>query len=266
MFYNVTFMNNLPQFSFRTDRYDFWPIYEALRKFYPIGIKKIHEKGIFYKYPGILALEKLIVENLHDQSNYQKRWKDKTDKWSGILNKKIIGTTYGQEPSFSAYIEIQKTESNNRVFEKKLHFAVSLLGPFYTIFAIDSTNLVEKDFKLSEKAVPRDSHYPAVHRTIISPYGEFAEIFEQLRGLIEEDFENYRFVPQRIHSSVIEGLYVRYGDDSFKRIYHGLFNQLFDFNSILVGDEYKYGFDQWYVDNPNMDNYWVVGPPTSSKK
>ena len=65
-------MNKNSKFSFRTDRYDFWPIYDALRKFYPIGIEN-HEGGIFYKYPGILALEKILVENVHDQSNYKKK-------------------------------------------------------------------------------------------------------------------------------------------------------------------------------------------------
>ncbi len=258
-------MNNHSNFSFRTDRYDFWPIYEALRKFYPIGIKN-QEGGIFYDYPGIIALGRLIAENVIEVSNYENRWKDRMDKWSAVIEKNIIGTTYGQEPSFSAYIEIEKTESDNSIFEKKLHFTVSLIGPFYTIFAVDSTILIEKDFKLSEKDAPRNRHYPVTHRTTISPYREYAEVFEKTRSLIEKDFQNYHFVPHYIHSSAIKGLYVPYRDDSFNRIYHGLFNQQFDFNSILVGDKYKYGFDQWYIDNPNMDDPWTVGPPLNWKK
>ena len=59
-------------FSFRTDRYDFWSIYEAIKKYYPIGISESLEES----FPGRKEKEKLIVENIHQPENYKSRWED----------------------------------------------------------------------------------------------------------------------------------------------------------------------------------------------
>ena len=243
-------------FTFRADRYNFWSIYEALKTYYPIGIEK-RVGGIYFEYPGITELERMVVDNIHAKGNYQSKWKQRIDDWSNELEQKIIGTTCGQEPSFSAYIELFHDEANDRIFEKRLHFAVSLLGPFYTLFATDLTTLVERDAD-SKKVSQR---YQQTHRNVISPYNGYSELFNSLRRLIERDFKEYKFVPFMIHSAVIKGLQVRYRDESMNRIYHGLFNQHFDFSSRIIGDQYEYGFDQWLIENPNMGENWTIGPP-----
>ena len=240
-------------FSYRTDRYDFWAVYETLKSYYPLGIER-HEGGIYFEYPGIKELERIVVDNIHEKDNYQSRWKQRVDKWSNELNQKIIGTTYGQEPSFSAYIELLNDAADDRIFEKRIHFAVSLLGPFYTIFAADLTTLVEQDTDLKKIS----QRYQQTHRNIISPYNEYSALFINLRRLIEKDFSGYKFVPFMIHSAVLNGLQVRYRDESLNRIYHGLFNQHFDFKSRIVGNQYEYGFDQWLIENPNWGNNWSL--------
>ncbi len=45
-------------FSYRTDRYNFWPIYEAIKTYYPLGIEK-REGGVFFEYSGISNLKRL---------------------------------------------------------------------------------------------------------------------------------------------------------------------------------------------------------------
>ena len=246
-------------FSFRTDRYNFWPIYQALKTYYPLGIER-REGGIYFKYPGIAELGKLVVENIHEKENYQSRWRDLTSKWSTELDHKIISTTYGQEPSFSAYVELQNEETSERIFEKRIHFAVSLIGPFYTLFATDLTTLIEPDPDIPVASQKYGRRYQQTHRSIISPYKEYSDLFVRLRSLIENDFENHKFVPYTMHSAVLNGLQVRYRDDRLNRVYHGLFNQHFDFSSTVVGDKYQYGFDQWLIENPNLSNDWTVNP------
>ena len=233
-------------FSYRTDRYNFWAVYEALKSYYPLGIER-REGGIYFEYSGIKELERIVVDNIHEKDNYQSRWKQRVDNWSNELEQKIIGTTYGQEPSFSAYIELSKDETKERIFEKRIHFAISLLGPFYTIFAADLTTLVERDADTKNNS----QQYQQTHRNIISPYKEYSDLFINLRALIERAFNGYKFVPFMIHSALLNGLQVRYRDESSNRIYHGLFNQHFDFSSRIVGDKYEYGFDQWVIENPN---------------
>jgi hypothetical protein len=53
-------------FSFNTDKHDFWPIYDAIKQFYPIGIQKNDDDGMYVSYPGIKLLETIIIDNIHN--------------------------------------------------------------------------------------------------------------------------------------------------------------------------------------------------------
>ncbi len=158
-------------------------------------------------------------------------------------------------------MELKKDEIEDRIFEKRLHIAVSLIGPFYTLFTNDITTLIERNSVLHKNEKQLDRFYQQVHRSIISPYGEHSKLFDKLRILIENDFKDYKFVPFVIHSAALDGLQVRYRDEYKNRIYHALFNQHFEFDTSIVGDQYKYGFDQWLIENPNMENYWEIKAP-----
>jgi hypothetical protein len=46
-------------FYFHYGQYDFWDIYECIKKYYPIGIPK-DESGMYLNYPGMKALEAVI--------------------------------------------------------------------------------------------------------------------------------------------------------------------------------------------------------------
>lgn len=60
-------------FSFNSDEYDFWPLYNSIKKYYPIGIKKNQQFDIYRKYEGIQKLEKLLVEKIGpENANYKK--------------------------------------------------------------------------------------------------------------------------------------------------------------------------------------------------
>lgn len=238
-----------PNFNFRADRFNLWPIYDAIKTFYPIGLQRF-EGSVYFDYPGIKKLEEIVVENIHHESNYQEKWVRVTEEWQNDLNVKIIGTTMGQSPSFSSYLELKNVVYENRIITEELHFTVSLVGPFYTVFGIDRTTLKEED-----------NFYQQTHRTIISPHAAYSQLFGKLIEKIEEAFKGYRFVPYSIHRMFINGLSVRYRDEERNRIYHALFNDWFDFNAPTVGDEYDYGKDHWLIENPNMDDQWIVYPP-----
>ena len=236
-------------FSFNPNRHNFWPIYEAVKAYYPIGLKGAYP-GIYYDYPGIKKLEALVIDNTHVRAHYRERWVKVKRKWQKELGKAIRETTYGQAPSFSGYVEVSRKKVDNCILSKELHVAVSFLGPFYTVFGLDNTVLIEED-----------RHYPQTNRVVISPTAGYDQYFSRLREAIEKDFSGHQFVPYFIHHRFIDGLRVRYRDDDENRVYHALFNENFAFSAPIVGDEYGYGMDQWLVDDPEEGGGWVVGPP-----
>jgi hypothetical protein len=59
-------------FTFNFHRYNLWPVYEAIAKYYPIGIPR--EKAIYSTYPGRKALEKIALASIHDTDTYEKVW------------------------------------------------------------------------------------------------------------------------------------------------------------------------------------------------
>lgn len=232
-------------FSFRTDRYDFWPVYDAIKKYYPLGVSKDYDS--YFEYPGLKMLEKLIVDTIHQPSQFKESWKKLCDDYSTSHKIKVIDSTYGIAPSFSAIMEWDAGKFGDRVVAKELHFAISLLGPFYTVFGLDNTSLQDNE-----------TPYRHSHRIIISPFHEHKAHFNQIREEIEQAFPGYKFVPYFIHSSYIKGLEVRYRDEKSNTIYNALFNDLCTFKSPAVGEQFTYGFDQWLIDNPDFTDYWTV--------
>ncbi|MEO1054593.1 MAG: hypothetical protein AAFX87_28435 [Bacteroidota bacterium] len=226
-------------FNFNLYTHDFWSIYDSIRKYYPIGIKR-GENGIYFDYPGIKALEKIVVERVHDQANYENNWVAFTEQCQDELKYPVKGTTYGQEPSYSAYVELSKFVSEEVDSSKELHFAVSFLGPFYTVIGMHKT------FVPTQRG---DKFLERVNRVVVSPLNEFEIPFIKMMKKIESRFNGYRYVPFFINQMFIDGLRVRYRDDEENRVYHALFNQLIDFEAMKEGDQYSFGTDIWQIDN-----------------
>jgi hypothetical protein len=235
-------------FYFNTDKFDFWKMYDDIKKYYPIGIRK-EEGSIFFFYPGLKELENIIVKNIHDENEFAK-WQNFEKEIEQSLQKPVIGTTYGQAPSFSSFIELEKYDVENITITKELHFFVSLVGPYYTILGQD----------MSFVKIDSRNFISANHLTL-SPEEKYSDAFIFLCDNIEKKFPDYRFVPFHIYSQVIEGLDVRYNDEHLNRIFHALFNNQVNFNVQYLGDEF-YRHEQWikegYIDTGNK---WTVYPP-----
>lgn len=232
----------IENFNFNNDHYNFWTIYESIKNYYPLGIDN-SGPGIFYDYWGIKKLEELVVTKVHDQETYRLEWSEYCDKISGEIKRPIIGTTYGQAPAYSGYIELKKEQGETTGFQEELHFAVSFIGPFYTIIGQSTTCLTHRDGE-------EQSFYPAVNRITVSPDNQTQSYFDFLSDKIESKFKGYKFVPYYINKQTLEGLRVRYRDDKINRIYHALFNDCVQFSDyekydpLIMGDEF-YRFDDW---------------------
>ncbi|MEM0941846.1 MAG: hypothetical protein AAF600_04700 [Bacteroidota bacterium] len=217
-----------------------------MKKYYPLGINRTVESGLYFKYDGIKKLDKLITENIHKELNSSEKWRQKTTRWEDELRCKLISTTYGQEPSFSSYLEIEKDNFRDWIFEKRLHFTISILGPFYTIYGVDTAAYVIKGQKsATELLKQRNRYYWKAHRIIIYPIAEYKKKFEEVRKLIENEFTGYKFIPYGIYSSSLDGLEVGYSDENLDRIFNGLFNRHFDFDAPVLREINDYGYEQW---------------------
>ncbi|WP_225000409.1 hypothetical protein [Cesiribacter sp. SM1] len=221
-------------FNFNSQKYDFWSVYEAIKKYYPIGIEREYP-GIFFEYDGIKELENIVVQRIHDETNYHLEWVSFCEVLSEEIKLPIIGTTYGQAPSFSAYILLDEEKNRVSNYYEELHFCVSLVGTFYTIIG-QSTTVV--------KNLEQDRFYTSVNKIESSPSKTTAKYFQILKDRIESKYQEFKFIPYFISEQKIEGLRVRYRDESTNRIFHALFNDHIKFESINIGDAY-YGIEGW---------------------
>lgn len=237
-------------FYFNSDKFDFWTIYESIKRFYPIGVKK-DDSRMYYSYPGLKELEDRVVDNIHVDEHFNSRWENFTAIIQKETGKEIIGTTYGQAPSFSSYVLLQSSSIDNLTRTKELHFFVSLTGPYYTVIGNDNSTV-----KILE------SQYKGTSYLVVSPFLEYADIFKLLCEKIEKQFIGFRFVPFEICTQTIDGLDVRYSDEKLNRVFHALFNNHIDLNTLrYVGDKH-YKYDDWirdgYVDDGDS---WTAFPP-----
>ena len=238
---------------FNSGKFDFWKIYDAIKRFYPIGVK-IDENKIYFSYPGLKELEDIVVDNIHDDNHFSERWGSFTKAIEKEIGKEIIGTTSGQAPSFSSYVLLDTISVDDLTRTKELHFFVSLVGPFYTIVGQDN----------SEVKIYDNRSYKSTSYLVVSPEREFADSFKFICDKIENRFRGFRFVPFEICKQTIEGLYVRYSDENLNSVFHALFNNQVDLTvGRQIGNDY-FKSEDWinerYVDTSGG---WTIYPPTS---
>lgn len=237
------------KFNFNSSVYNLWEIYDGIKSFYPIGIRQGEGVGIYFEYSGLKKLENIIFDNVHVEKNYQSRWSDFTKNLENIFQKDIIGTTYGQAPSFSSSIIIERNIVGNCTHFKELYFAVSFIGNFFTIYGLDSTRILE------EKGDSKTYHVANV--ATASPFKEYKNDFLLLENIIRKRYPNHKMVPYEFGQQILDGLQVRYSDAEVCSIQMALFdakikprnNSRFTqghFVDYTRGDVY-YGLKDWTI-------------------
>jgi hypothetical protein len=220
-------------FYFNSNKFNFWPVYDAIKKFYPIGIES-EEPDLLSQYHGIKELESIIVDNTHDQNNFHSRWETFEEILTNLTHKRLTGTTYGQAPSFSACIEIENIVLPDRQIIKEVFFAVSFVGPFYTAIGRDKCLI----------NLPETGFIDSTNYIVISPEGEFKETFDLVCNQIEEKFQNFRFVPFEILSQELKGLEVHYSGEHSNKVFHAIFNHQIDLSAWRIGNPF-HKYSDW---------------------
>jgi hypothetical protein len=234
-------------FSFNPHSHDFWPLYEAINIYYPIGIRPCYERDLYYEYEGLKKLGDLLVDNIHNAENFNERFVSFSDQIQAQFGLHVQATADGQQPSFSFDLILEKTVIPGLTKIKKLCLAVSLLGDFYAIFGIDETIVIEDGDRF-----PRH----AINAVIASPYNEFEQPYLELKKAVQKRYPEHRQVPFAILATYLNGLYSRYNETEECMIYNALFDQKLTTNYSYQkrGNQY-YGYDEWLregFDNTNI--------------
>ena len=225
----------LPPSEKQSDFYG--PIFETIKKYYPIGIKS--ELPSYQEFPGQIELNKIVIDNIHNKKNFKSRWKDFEKQLGKELKKQIIGETYATRPSFSSSLFLKRFSHNELMHNKSLHFSVSLLGPFFTIYGIDETFI-------KEEKDGRDLCYGSKNIATVSPYKEYEFYFNELKSKIEDKFQGYKFIPFSLHSMFIEGLFDPFYDSKEATIYEALFDDALNgYDTIRMRGDSRYGYSEW---------------------
>ncbi|SJZ60417.1 hypothetical protein SAMN04488132_10389 [Sediminibacterium ginsengisoli] len=237
---------------FQLKKFDFGEIQNAIQMCYPADAEK--ETTDSDHCPASQTLSTLIAEQFYDNGIFFTRWNNFTDQVAEITGLPLQGTTYGQAPSFSAFITLEKQVSGNFTRTKELHFFISIAGKFYTVIGKDNSALVVDQ-----------QHFRSTTCMIISPVHEYATAFQQLTDAIEKEYSDYRFVPFEVYRQPLRGLTTGYADEAPQTVFEAIFDR-----SVLIpkyapglGDAY-YKSENWrsadYVDD---GSYWIGVTPFS---
>lgn len=200
----------MPSFFF-TKHHNYWPIYSTIQQYYPLGIiSPSHDLDFAQQYPGQILLWDIVSERISDYPDYRRRWKPFQEHLKAQV-KKPVHQLEGLNPSYTGYIPFKKRKEKDWEYRKELHFAISLLGPYYTIYGLD-TSLVELPETRHAMGHPEPDTSPISRQGIcavtVSPYEEYAALFTVLETAIQAWFPEHRLVPFKIGTTTLSGLEV----------------------------------------------------------
>ncbi|WP_149070738.1 hypothetical protein [Hymenobacter lutimineralis] len=242
----------MPDFHFY-NQHNYWPLYTTIQQYYPLGLHHTPDRsGFAESYPGQIALEQIISERLSDYPAFRRRWKPFQEHLRE-QTKKPVHQEEGVYPSYQGYIPIRKRAANIGTHRKTLHFAISLLGPYFTIYALDTSSVeLSETWHLMGNPAPKTTLLPheAIHAVTVSPYEEYTELFHTLEAAILGWFPEYRLVPFSIGCMSLAGLIVEGCKTQPAPIHAALFHPNIPTQALSTpqcrGDQW-YGSSRWRI-------------------
>jgi hypothetical protein len=239
-------MNN--RFWFNEETYDFWPIYETIKKFYPLAGDHGDEDDYRDESPETLLRGNTIYESVYSRSHYSAKWKEFKKYLQKEVSKKIETSHFLSFPCFEGRLVLEQKACKDVKWTKELHFSICLLGPYYTIIGLDKTQIkLERERIFSENQEPKWQNFSRAQAITVSPVFEYKEAFLLLQQKISSWFEGYKFVPYRINMMKVDGLFseVNSANESLKgTVFSALFNSTVEIDARVRGDE-AYGYQEW---------------------
>jgi hypothetical protein len=189
-------------------------VYEIIKTYYPIGVAETSME--YHQHPGMIRMRELVWSKMNHDGE-RRKWKDLVSSFEDQAEG-TFGVTY--EPgllnySYSGVVDLFIEEITFGKATRSICCQLSLIGPFYTIYGMDSAEIV-----LTE-------HLSAYFEPLIyfSPYSIYEKWFKLIRHKIEEEY-HAKFVPYsvlkcRVPSLSIPGAEVRF--DKNASVFQALF-------------------------------------------
>jgi hypothetical protein len=234
--------------------HNFQEIYDTVSKYYPVEEQyKNYTPEALRDFPGYQKIWQLVEENFGNKKNYKERWVPLSKYLKTSLKKRVISSNGMFDCCASGEVIVNEFKSKEYTKTKKLCYYISLLGPYYAIYGIDSSEVILptkfSNFDGDEISI---IPYSADHVVTTSPVFEYESLFVQLQDKIKERFPGYKFIPYSIGISAIEGISYRYRSEYdspeekiyMDNIYSGLFGLKVTPKCIHRGEN-NYGFVDW---------------------
>jgi hypothetical protein len=195
---------------------DYPDLYEIVAKYYPIGITDNNPS--YMEFSGYKTLS-MLCEKKGEQSS-EERWKSfrtaLKSSSSGILSTEVISQTY--HPCFSASFQLSREETETLSYLRELQVHISVLGPVFTIFGVDTITLNEMQATLD----------PLI---FVSPTSIYEECFTTARRLVADYYPKYQFIPFYLLENRVPGLRVS-GAVNYQDQDASFFQALFTYENI----------------------------------
>lgn len=232
--------------NFGFDKYDFTTIEETMRSYYPIDSQENNPKKNISDLADFDKINELITENFIVQKNYRERWVKFKNFLKQELKKPVQETMIAVFPCYSGKVILKKEGNDTLIYRKELHFYVSLLGPYYSIIGLDSTDIFLQDSS-SIHTQNGLTPYTANHAITVSPYMEYQEQFTLLQAKIVEYLPSFKFIPFSICLRKMPGMPIL---DSFSKdpyqdsVFNALFRPDDNLSAQKRGDSF-FGAEEW---------------------
>lgn len=265
----LNFVRHMKEFQADLTDHNFQEIFDTIKEYYPIEEQyKNYKPEALRDFPGYQKIGQLIEENFINRKNHKERWTSLSKYLRTSLKKRVISSNGLFDCCASGEVIMDAFKSKEYTKTKKLCYYISLLGPYYTIYGMDSSEVIlptkYSNFDGDEiRVIP----YSADHVVTISPVFEYESLFVQLQDKIKERFTGYKFIPYSTGVSSIEGISRRYmsEDDSAEdnrhknNIYAALFGLKVKPRCRYRGDS-NYGFFDWLkpLGNEELELYNLI--------
>lgn len=240
-------------FSFNPQRYDFWPVYETIKQYYPLGLRAQRDNDVLLQgYRGQERLQQLTADNIVDAKVYRSRWSTFRKELQAALKKRVHSDTSLFEPCFNGYIPLLKEQGASITYTKELRFCISFLGPYFAIYGLDASVIrlpESRPYQAPDDAETFLGFRRATLAVTVSPYQEYAALFTSLEQQIRLRFPGYRLLPFNIGLQLLDGLpHDSAGMERDQAVFEALFHSQHHLPDLLRGairgDAY-YGMDEW---------------------
>ena len=212
----------IKDFNFHNFDNKFHQIDSKIKRFYPVDVKIEELDEFLHPNSDANVQKRKLRDHLSAVTDF--------DLWSQLTNQlqkefpdhTVLNSSNLQQPAYHGRVIVNTFNTKHLINVLRVDYAVSLLGPFYTIFGVDGIGIDRKGIRNSKNimdclASSRHSHtiYPSPN-SLIEPF------YSRVQHNITEVFSGFRQIPFNVLFSIFPDMRTD-GEDKDRTVYQALF-------------------------------------------